>query len=85
MLMAAFEEFSTFHFILINSRWAGAPTQKQALREYLRGRMWAAVRRLSVTADVLSEVTDRDHGNSGGGRWRNAVLNCPLLKRTAGK
>ena len=51
MLMAAFEEFSTFHFIMINSRWAGAPTQEQALKEYLLQRMQEAVRRLSKSAD----------------------------------
>jgi hypothetical protein len=61
MLMAAFEEFSTLHFIIINSCWAGAPTQEQALKEqalkeYLRRRMQEAVRSLSVTADVLGEV-----------------------------
>jgi hypothetical protein len=54
--MAAFWEFSTLHFIIINSRWAGAPTHEQALKEYLRERMWEAVRRLSVTAEVLGEV-----------------------------
>jgi len=54
--MAAFEEFSTLQFILVNARWAGAPTQEQALREYLRDRMWDAVRRLSSSADVLGEV-----------------------------
>jgi hypothetical protein len=59
-LMAAFEEFSTLQFILVNARWAGAPTQEQALREYLRDRMWDAVRRLSSSADVLSrEVLGR--------------------------
>jgi len=58
--MAAFEEFSTLQFILVNARWAGAPTQEQALREYLRDRMWDAVRRLSSSADVLSrEVLGR--------------------------
>ena len=56
MLMAAFEEFSTLQFILVNARWAEAPTQEQALKEYLRDRMWEAVRRLSVTADYLIEV-----------------------------
>jgi hypothetical protein len=54
--MAAFWELSTLHFITINSRWAGVPTQEQALKEYLRERMWEAVRRLSATADVLAEV-----------------------------
>jgi hypothetical protein len=50
------EDFSTLDFILKNARWAGAPSQEQALREYLRDRMWEAVRRLSVTADYLIEV-----------------------------
>ena len=29
--MAAFEEFSALHFILINLRWARVPTQEQAI------------------------------------------------------
>ena len=56
MVMADFEEFTTLQFILANARWAGAPTQAQAQREYLRDRMWSAVRRLSSSADVLGEV-----------------------------
>lgn len=54
--MAEFEEFYTLKVILGSARWAGAPTQEQALRRYLRYRMRGAVRRLSVNADVLAEV-----------------------------
>ena len=36
--------------------WRGAHTEEEALQEYLRERMWAAFRRLSVTADVFGEV-----------------------------
>jgi hypothetical protein len=34
----------------------GAPAEEQALKAYLRERMWAVIRRRSVTADVLAEV-----------------------------
>jgi predicted nucleic acid-binding Zn ribbon protein len=56
MIVADFEEFCALRFILLISRWAGAPSQEEALRDYLRQRMWEAVRRLPNSADILSEV-----------------------------
>ena len=43
--MAAFWELSTLHFIIINSRWTGPPSQE---KEYLQMRMREAVKYLSV-------------------------------------
>jgi hypothetical protein len=56
MLMADFEEFTTLQFILGNARWAGAPSEAEATREYFRARMWDGVRRLGHSADLLGEV-----------------------------
>jgi hypothetical protein len=44
MFWVSWVEFYKLRFILLNSRWAGAPSQEEALREYLRQRMWDAVR-----------------------------------------
>jgi hypothetical protein len=66
--MAFFEEFSTLRFIILNSRWAGASTEEQALREYLSERLQKAIRRLPKSADVLAEAARRDNRNSGAGR-----------------
>jgi len=56
MMMAEFEEFSTLQFILENSRWAGAPSQEELRGDYFRERMWEAVERLPISADVLGEM-----------------------------
>lgn len=49
-------EFYTLDFVLANARWAGAPSQEEARAEYLRNRMWAAVRRLGHSEELLVEV-----------------------------
>ena len=77
MLVAAFEEFSAFHFIIINSRWAGAPTQEQALKEHLRQRMQNGVWRLSKSADVSWRSARRNNRNPGG----TCATRCLLLGR----
>jgi hypothetical protein len=59
VILAEFEDFTTLQFILTNARWAGAPTQKQMLKKYLRERMRAAVRRLPHSEDVLAEVLEK--------------------------
>jgi hypothetical protein len=59
MMMAEFEEFSTFHFIVITAL-GGAPTEEEALKEYLRRRMQKGVRYLSATADVFGRGADQD-------------------------
>jgi hypothetical protein len=57
MVIVEFEEFTTLKFLLINSRYFGGPGFKEEpLEEYLRSRMWDAVRRLPHSADVLAEV-----------------------------
>jgi hypothetical protein len=57
MKMVDFEEFTTLKFLLINSRcFGGAGFKEEPLEEYLRNRMWDAVRRSPHSADVLAEV-----------------------------
>jgi hypothetical protein len=55
-MMAAFLEFLTLRSILMNARWAGAPSQEVARKKYLQMRMSKGVKRLSISSDVSSEV-----------------------------
>src|SRR5437016_2357885 len=50
VLLAELEEFWTLHSILVTARWAGAPT----VEEYLRSRMWEAVRVLPHSEERLA-------------------------------
>jgi hypothetical protein len=56
MILAEFAESTTLQAIIGNARWAGAPSQEELQREYFRGRMWEAVRRLPHSEDVLAAV-----------------------------
>jgi hypothetical protein len=44
MILASFEDFTTLQSVLINARWAGAPSQAELQREYYREQLRAAVR-----------------------------------------
>jgi hypothetical protein len=69
-ILASFNDFTTLQFILANARWAGAPSQEQMQREYLQERMWAAVRRLPHSEDLLvqtlCEIIEEVEGWSSG-------------------
>jgi hypothetical protein len=70
VILAEFEDFSALKFVLGNARWAGAPSQEQMQREYLQERMWAAVRRLPHSEDLLvqtlCEIIEEVEGWSSG-------------------
>ena len=53
--MAAFEEFSALHFILINLRWARVPTQEQAII----GRLQAALATVSQSHSSPARGTEK--------------------------
>jgi hypothetical protein len=56
MVWAAFCDFTVLQSVLINARWAGAPSQAEMAREYYRQRMWDGIRRLGHSEDLLAEV-----------------------------
>jgi len=64
MMLAEFEDFSTLRFVLENSRWAGALSEEEMRKQYLRDRLSRGIQRLPHSEDVLAEVLI-DLRNSG--------------------
>ena len=56
MILATFNDFITLRGILENAHWAGARSQAELERKYLQERMWAAIRRLPHSEDLLIET-----------------------------
>jgi hypothetical protein len=55
-ILAEFEDFTTLRSVLVNARWAGAPSQAELQREYYTRQLRAALKRLPESEERLFEV-----------------------------